>query len=173
VKGSVLGFDPESNTGAISGHDGQRYDFVRLEWRGTGRPPLRGDTVDFVADGQRARQIYPLGLVFDPQEGSLANVVYILYLLGLFLPFTSIVGVIIAYVNQGEAPEWLQSHYRFQIRTFWIGLLYGIIGLVTCIIIIGFFWLCFVLIWLIVRCVKGMQAISRGMPYDRPASWIW
>jgi uncharacterized membrane protein len=35
------------------------------------------------------------------------------------------------------------------------------------------FWLIFVLIWWIVRCVKGMQAISRGLPYERPASWMW
>ena len=67
VKGNVLGFDPDSNTGAISGHDGQRYEFVTLEWRGLGRPG-RGETVDFVADGSRATQIYPLGQRFDPHE---------------------------------------------------------------------------------------------------------
>ena len=52
MKGNVLGFDPETNTGAISGHDGQRYDFVTLEWRAPGRP-ARGQTVDFVARGNR------------------------------------------------------------------------------------------------------------------------
>jgi uncharacterized membrane protein len=172
VKGNVLGFDPDSNTGAISGHDGQRYEFVRLEWRGPGRP-TRGDTVDFVADGNRATQIYPLGQQFDPAEGAAANTVYILYLVGLIVPLMPIVGVIMAYVNRSDAPEWVQTHYRFQIRTFWIGLLYGLIGVLACIIIIGFVWLGFVLIWWIMRCVKGMQSISRGTPYDWPASWMW
>src|SRR5258708_39589824 len=121
MKGNVLGFGPDCNTGGISGHDGQRYDCVRLEWRGSGRR-VRGDIVDFVADGNRATQIYPLGQQFDPQEAATANIVYILYLVGLIVPMTPIVGLIMAYVNYGDAPEWVQSHYRFQIRTFWIGL---------------------------------------------------
>ena len=172
MKGNVLGFEPDSNTGAISGHDGRRYEFVRLEWRGPGRP-LRGETVDFVADSGRATQIYPLGQHFDPQEGATANTVHILYLLGLVVPLTPIVGLVMAYVNHADAPEWVRTHYRFQIRTFWIGLLYGLIGAATCIIIIGVIWLGFVLIWWVVRCAKGMQAISRGTPYERPASWLW
>jgi uncharacterized membrane protein YhaH (DUF805 family) len=57
VKGTVLGFDPETHAGAISGHDGQRYDFVALEWHAA-RRPTRGDLVDFVPDGARAVHIY-------------------------------------------------------------------------------------------------------------------
>ncbi len=172
MKGNVLGFDPGTNTGAISGHDGQRYEFVRLEWRGPGQP-LRGEVVDFVTDGDRSTQIYPIGQQFTPQEAATANVVYILYLLGLIVPITPIVGVVMAYVNRSDAPEWVRTHYRFAIRTFWIGLLYGVIGLLTSIIIVGIFWLGFVLIWLVVRCVKGMRVISRGVPYERPESWLW
>jgi uncharacterized membrane protein len=172
VKGNILGFDPDSHTGAISGHDGQRYEFVTLEWRGPGQP-LRSETVDFVAEGNRATQIYPLGQRFDPREADTANVIYILYLVGIVVGVTSFVGVIMAYVNLGDGPEWVQSHYRFQIRTFWIGMLYGFIGVLTCIIVVGAFFLVFVMIWWIVRCVKGMQAISRGVPYEQPAAWLW
>jgi len=172
MKGNVLGFDPEGNTGAISGHDGQRYDFVTLDWRSPGRP-ARGIAVDFVAEGNRATQIYALGGQFAPEEADTANVVYILYLVGLVVGVTSIVGLVMAYVNRPEAPEWVQTHYRFQIRTFWIGMLYATIGILTCFIIVGFFWLMFVFVWWVVRCVKGMQAISRGSPYDRPESWMW
>jgi uncharacterized membrane protein YhaH (DUF805 family) len=57
MKGNILGFDPDTNTGAISGYDGQRYDFVTAEWRGAGRP-RRGDVVDFQAIDQRATEIY-------------------------------------------------------------------------------------------------------------------
>jgi uncharacterized membrane protein len=172
VKGNFLGFDPETNTGAISGHDGRRYDFVRLEWRGPSHP-VRGDAVDFIADNSRATQIYPLDQHFDPDEASAANTIYILYLVGLIIPMTPIVGVIMAYVYHRDAPEWVRTHYRFQIRTFWIGLLYGIIGTLTVIIAVGVFWLGFVLVWWVVRCAKGMQAIARGMPYERPAHWLW
>jgi uncharacterized membrane protein len=172
MRGDVLGFDPETNSGAISGHDGQRYEFVRLEWRGAGLP-VRGLAVDFVAEGGRATQIYPLGGQFDPQEATAANTVYILYLVGLIVPLTPIVGVIMAYVQHGDAAEWVQSHYRFQIRTFWIGVLYSVIGIITCVIIVGFFWLCFVLVWWVVRSVKGMQAVAAGAPYERAGTWMW
>jgi uncharacterized membrane protein YhaH (DUF805 family) len=57
VRGNVLGFDPDTNTGAISGHDGNRYDFVRAEWRHAGIPQ-RGDIVDFQAIERRATEIY-------------------------------------------------------------------------------------------------------------------
>jgi uncharacterized membrane protein len=145
---------------------------VTLDWRAPDRP-ARGETVDFVAEGARATQIYPLRERFNPAEAETANLVYILYLVAIFAGITNIVGLIIAYVNWRDAPEWVQTHYRFQIRTFWIGLLYGFIGILTCIIVIGVFWLMFVLVWWIVRCVKGMQAISHGQPYDRPATWWW
>jgi uncharacterized membrane protein len=172
VKGNVLGFDPDSHTGAISGHDGQRYEFVTLEWRGPSQPQ-RGEIVDFVTDGTRAVQIYPIGERHNPTEADNANVVYILYLVGLLVGVTNIVGLIMAYVNRGDAPEWVRTHYRFQIRTFWIGLLYSLIGVITIFIVVGFFWLMFVLVWWVVRCIKGMQAISRGVSYEQPATWLW
>jgi uncharacterized membrane protein YhaH (DUF805 family) len=57
VKGNIIGFDPDTNTGALSGHDGKRYDFVTAEWRGQSRP-RPGDVVDFQPAGDRATQIY-------------------------------------------------------------------------------------------------------------------
>src|SRR5256885_3026032 len=46
MKGNVIGFDPDTNTGAISGHDGRRYDFVMADWHDR-RHPTHGDVVDF------------------------------------------------------------------------------------------------------------------------------
>jgi uncharacterized membrane protein YhaH (DUF805 family) len=63
MKGNVLGFDPDTNTGAISGYDGQRYDFVTADWRGAARP-RRGDVVDFQAVDQRATEIYLITPVY-------------------------------------------------------------------------------------------------------------
>src|SRR5258708_35264018 len=57
MKGNIIGFDPDTNTGAISGHDGKRYDFVTAEWRGQARP-RQGDIVDFQPSGDRATQIF-------------------------------------------------------------------------------------------------------------------
>lgn len=172
MKGTVLVFDRDANRGAISGFDGGRYDFVRLDWRGAG-PPMHGDTVDFIPDGGRATRIFPLGLGGDPSEGGTANTIYILYLVSLVFGVTGIVGLVMAYVNRGAAPNWLETHYRFQIRTFWIGLLYIAISVATLIALIGFALGLLTMIWLIVRCAKGMQALSRGAAHPDPATWLW
>src|SRR4051812_3249529 len=57
MKGSVIGFDSDTNTGAISGYDGRRYDFAAVDWHGN-RQARPGDLVDFAPAGQRATQIY-------------------------------------------------------------------------------------------------------------------
>ena len=56
MRGNVIGVDPDTNTGAISGHDGNRYDFVTRDWRGRSAP-RHGDIVDFQAQGGRALDI--------------------------------------------------------------------------------------------------------------------
>ncbi len=57
MNGNVIGFDPVANTGAISGHDGRRYDFATVDWHGN-RRPQHGDLVDFTPEGEHAAQIY-------------------------------------------------------------------------------------------------------------------
>ena len=105
---------------------------------------------------------------------NMAKLVYVLYLVGLILGgVTSIVGVIIAYIYRGEAPDWVKSHFTLQIRTFWIGLLLGVIGGLTTFIFIGFLVLLFALVWLIIRCVIGLKTISASQPYPKPETWLW
>ena len=78
------------------------------------------------------------GNTFKGEAGN-ANLVYILYLVGVVVPFLPLVGVVIAYVVKSNASEWVQAHHRFQIRTFWIGLLYGFISLLLTMVVIGIF----------------------------------
>ncbi len=102
-----------------------------------------------------------------------AKAVYILYLVSLVLGVTAIVGVILAYVNVGDAPEPLRSHYRFQIRTFWIAMLYGVVALILTFAVIGAIVFAFVAVWLIVRCVKGLRYLDRREPYPNASTWLW
>ncbi len=60
MKGNVIGFDPDTNTGAISGHDGKRYEFATADWHSHDKKPAHGDLVDFAPEGERATQIYLL-----------------------------------------------------------------------------------------------------------------
>ncbi|MDR8525585.1 DUF4870 family protein [Shewanella fidelis] len=102
-----------------------------------------------------------------------AKIVYILYLVALVFGITGIVGVVMAYINKTTAPEWLQSHYQYQIRTFWIGGLFMFVGALLSLILIGWFVLLFWVVWLVVRSIKGMQALDAGKPIDNPKAWLF
>lgn len=95
---------------------------------------------------------------------NLAIVVYILQGLAFFLGgITALVGVIINYVKLDEVRgTWIEPHFRWQIRTFWIGLLWLVIGTITLALIIGWFILLGMAIWVIYRIVKGALALNDG-----------
>lgn len=58
MKGQVLDFSIQTNSGIISGEDQNRYNFNGAEWRDQ-KPPARGDSVDFSHDNAgNALQIY-------------------------------------------------------------------------------------------------------------------
>ena len=96
---------------------------------------------------------------------TITTVVYALQALGFFNGLTWIVAIIINYVKKDEvAGTWLESHFRWQIRTFWFGLLWGVIGGVLSLILIGFIVLAADAIWIIYRIVKGWLNLVDGKP---------
>lgn len=102
---------------------------------------------------------------------NVATIVYVLYLAALLTGVTALVGAVVAYVYRNDAPEWLQTHYNFQIRTFWLGLLFGVVGLLLSIVAVGFVVFAFLAVWLAVRCVKGLKFVSRRQAYPDPLGW--
>ena len=107
-------------------------------------------------------------------DRQMALIIYILFLVGFATAhIASIVGLVLAYVNRDSAPEWLRSHYTFQIRTFWIGLLYFAIAGVCIFILIGIPMLVAVTVWFIVRCALGINRLMKNEAYPTPESWIF
>jgi uncharacterized membrane protein len=102
-----------------------------------------------------------------------ALIVYILYFVSYVVGVTAIVGLVIAYVQIGTADPMLRSHYQWQIRTFWIGLLYFVIGVVLCFVLVGILVLLFWFIWTLVRTVKGLLALNENRPIANPTSWMF
>lgn len=99
--------------------------------------------------------------------------IYILYLVSLAAGITSIVGVIMAYLNIGKGAKWLDAHFRYQIRTFWLCLVYSVISFLLTFIFIGFLLLIVTLVWYIIRNVKGMQALQRKQePANIESYWF-
>ncbi|MDN3556449.1 DUF4870 family protein [Halomonas maura] len=105
-------------------------------------------------------------------DTTMAMVIYALYLASFVVGFTSLVGVVIAYVYRGKGPAWLDEHYRYQIRTFWIGLLYGTVAGLLTLIVIGFPLLIALAVWLIIRCVKGFKGLQEKRAPDNPDTWL-
>ena len=96
---------------------------------------------------------------------TLTLAVYILYALSYFTGITAIIGIVINYVKREEvAGTWLESHFRWQIRTFWFGLLWAVIGAATIVILIGFAILFANFIWIIYRIVKGWLNLNDNKP---------
>src|SRR5437764_9182335 len=79
--------------------------------------------------------------------------VYILYLVGFLTGITVLVGLIIAYLQRDKTDRVSQSHFQFQITTFWIGLLYFFVGFLTLHIGIGALILLWYVVWTVIRCV--------------------
>ena len=119
------------------------------------------------------------------------HIVYALHALGLVLGafgaasvlgsflfgWPSIIAVIINYVKRGEARgTWLESHFTWQIRTFWFALawavLVGLISIPLTLIVIGFAtWVVgmFVLgIWAIYRIARGWLRLKDHLPMPMP-----
>src|SRR5258706_881450 len=76
----------------------------------------------------------PAPAIAAPQETALRRltaIVYGLQLAGYFTGLSPVAGVILNYVKRDAvAGTWLESHFRWQIRTFWITLAWSLAGLV-------------------------------------------
>jgi uncharacterized membrane protein len=92
---------------------------------------------------------------------TLATLAYALQAIGLLVGITWIAALIIDYVKLDEAKgSWLESHFRWQIRTFWWGLAWTVIGTVLLVVLVGWLVLAAVLVWAIYRIVKGWLSLN-------------
>ncbi len=99
-------------------------------------------------------------------------------IIGAFLfGWPSIIAVIINYVKRSEARgTWLESHFRWQIRTFWFALLWALIVLVVSaillVVVVGVAtWILGLLalgIWAIYRIARGWLLLKDGKPAPAP-----
>ena len=100
----------------------------------------------------------------EDQERSLRNIataVYALQAAGFLFGITWLVAVIVDYVKRDDARgSWLESHFSWQIRTFWWGLLWGVISGVLLLVLVGYLVLVANAAWIIYRIVKGWLRLT-------------
>jgi uncharacterized membrane protein len=94
---------------------------------------------------------------------------------GFVFGLPSIIAVIMNYARQSEVRgTFLESHFRWQIRTFWFALLWVLVilalSLPLMLIVVGFFtlWIGYVLlgIWVIYRIIRGWLALRDQRPVN-------
>ena len=95
----------------------------------------------------------------------LAQVVYLCQILSFLFGVTAIAGIIINYLKRDQAKgTWLESHFTWQIRTFWFGLMWSAVGFITLVFFIGFFVLLADAVWILYRAIKGWLLLRENKP---------
>lgn len=99
---------------------------------------------------------------------ALAGITGTAFIVTAFLAgWPSILAVILNYVKRPDAAgTFLESHFRWQIRTFWFALLWSGIGLLAFVTLIGIvvaipIWIVTGL-WVLYRIVRGWIALAQG-----------
>lgn len=97
---------------------------------------------------------------------TLTAVIYVLYGLWFFgIGLSVLVAIILNYIKEDEvAGTWLESHFRWQIRTFWFGLLWSVVGGVLLLVVVGWFVLAADFVWVLYRVIKGWLNLNEGKP---------
>lgn len=102
---------------------------------------------------------------------NLTMIIYVLYAVSYVVGITAIIAIIINYVKREDvAGTFMESHFRWQIRSFWFGLLWFVIGGILAIVLIGWAIIFATWVWLVYRVVKGILYLNDGKPMYPPAA---
>lgn len=95
-----------------------------------------------------------------------ATLVYLIQAISLFTAVPFFVGVLINYAKRGDARGTLaESHFRWQIRTFWFSILWFVVGWATVWIFgLGFLILAVSWIWVVYRVIRGWLVLADNRP---------
>ena len=96
---------------------------------------------------------------------TITTAVYALQAVGFFVGLTWIVAVVLNYVKRDDVRgTWLESHFDWQIRTFWWGLLWAVVGAILTLVVVGIAVLFADAVWIIYRIVKGWLSLAENKP---------
>lgn len=111
-----------------------------------------------------------------------AIIVYMLFLGSVLAVVTAPIGALVAHLKKNNADEWVASHLQFQIRTFWLGLIGGILFMAAWQLLgwiglpahvpwaLGYLYFTACLIWMVGRCGIGITHLTNNRPIANPRS---
>ena len=130
-------------------------------------------------------QVFPAGPSADPSLVRWTHVIYGLHAVavivgvasaaatvagGFVFGLPSLAAVVLNYLKRREAAgSWLESHFRWQIRTFWFTLLWLVVSFIVMLTVIGIPIAAWVMIpllglWVGYRVLRGWLALGNGRP---------
>jgi uncharacterized membrane protein len=96
---------------------------------------------------------------------TLTTVIYALYAVSLFFGITAIVAIVLNYIKRDEVQgTWLESHFGWQIRTFWWSVVWLVAGGIAWIILLGWVVWGVAFVWFIYRIAKGWLNLNDNKP---------
>ncbi|WP_022697071.1 DUF4870 family protein [Euryhalocaulis caribicus] len=107
----------------------------------------------------------------DPHKlKTYAVIIYVLFAIpgGLL----SLIGVILAYLKLNMGGPGPNSHFVFQIRTFWIGILLAVLGLVVWPLGLAKTVWFLAALWFLARSVIGLVKALGNQAIPSPRSWF-
>ncbi|CAM5336552.1 MULTISPECIES: hypothetical protein [unclassified Thauera] len=133
---------------------------------------------------------HPAPLAAGQPSENMVTVTHLVYALHAFAVFTAVAGsatiifsfiaslpsiaaVVINYWNQTAVRgTWLESHFRWQIRTFWFAVMWVAVAVLMVLTVIGVPFAILVILlaglWILYRVVRGWWVLTqrRGLPMD-------
>lgn len=102
------------------------------------------------------------------------TIVGLLYVASCITGVSAIIGVVLAYAWKGEPHQpWEETHYTYLIRTFWIGVIGTVVGVLTLLIGVGFLILLGIGIWALVRSVLSLVSAQKREPMKDPETLLF
>lgn len=96
---------------------------------------------------------------------TLTTVTYALYALALFVGVSAIVAIVLNYIKREDVQgTWLESHFKWQISTFWWTLLWCVVGWATFWILVGWVVWGVAFVWYVYRIAKGWLNLNDNKP---------
>lgn len=112
-------------------------------------------------------------------------VIYGLYIASIMAIVTAPLGALIAHFRLGRGDPWLDTHLRFQMRTFYLGVLAAVVALLLWRIAgamglspvyawsFGYLFFTFGIVWMMARCAVGIHRLTSNRAIDAPKSLLF
>jgi uncharacterized membrane protein len=116
----------------------------------------------------------------EPRSGFEFNqpaIVALCYIASALTAFPMLIGLVLAYVWKGTpAGAWEESHFRFHIRSFWLGIVWALILAIPTVLTLGLAgWILYPLLalWFLIRSIMALARAQRHEPIANVETWLW